>query len=81
MQLWRTVANSRASLSGKPFSLAVGAHIPAIASLPPSICACKRFTLEVLGGSMVTMSTHALLKFHSSRKSPIIAHGDRLIDF
>jgi hypothetical protein len=34
--------------------MSVGAHIPAIAEVPPSACGCKKFALDALGDPVST---------------------------
>ena len=39
--------------------MSVGAHIPAIAEVPPSACGCKKFALDALGDQVSTCTTHS----------------------
>jgi hypothetical protein len=41
------------------FALCVGAHIAAIAQLPPSACGCKKFALDALGDHVSTCTAHS----------------------
>ena len=54
------LARRGAWLSGKPFLFfAVGALIPVVASLPPFLCACKRFSLVALGDHVSTCTSYS----------------------
>ena len=48
VSLWQTI-----------FALAVGEQIPAIASLPPSTCGCKKFSLDALVYHVSTCAAHS----------------------
>ena len=43
-----------ASLWQNFFAMSVGAHITAIAELPPSDCGCKKFALDAVGDHVST---------------------------
>jgi hypothetical protein len=48
-----------ASLWQTFFAMSVGAHIPAIAELPPSACGCNKNALDALGYHVSTCTAHS----------------------